>query len=38
MKSDLHIELWRAGVGVDTDDEDVGVYRCALDGVHIKEG
>lgn len=39
VRSDSHIELWRAGAGVDTeDDEDAGVCKYALDGVRIEEG
>ena len=37
--SGSHIEWWRAGAGVDTDDDDdAGVCKYALEGVRIEGG
>jgi hypothetical protein len=39
VRSDSHIEVWRAGAGVDTvEEDDAGVCKYAPDGVRIEEG
>ncbi len=39
VRSDSHIELWRAGAGVDTfKDEDARVCKYVPDGICIEEG
>jgi hypothetical protein len=39
VRSDSHIEEWRAGAGVDTvEEDDAGVFKYAPDGVRIEEG
>jgi len=39
VRSDSHIEAWRAGAGVDTiEEDDAGVCMYAPDGVRIEEG
>jgi hypothetical protein len=39
VRFDSHIEVWRAGAGVDTiEEDDAGVCMNAPDGVRIEEG